>query len=180
MLLVLGLLSSAQLVISRLEGNWKKSHRNMLNGSGPSMGPYGTPKIISGHELYVPFSLTLCFRLSASCVSYCGTIFRAVATLLEKILYQIHQELKQLELNFYIPVISMIPCSAIQKCRSYLFRNFHKRGSLELWGKVYRTLIGIEFSRSIKLVLIQDLIKLVWELGVRTAEFNLKWKKKLF
>lgn len=163
MLLVLGLLSSTHLVISRLEENWKKSHRNMLNGSRLSMESYGTPKTISDHKLYVPFSLTLCFRLGASCVKYCSTIFRAVATLLEKNLYQIHRELKQLEFNFYIPIISMIPYSAIQKnvCRSHLFRNFHKRGSLELWEKVYRTLIGIEFSRSIKLVLIQDLMKLV-------------------
>ena len=35
----------------------------MLNSNGPSMEPCGTPKIISGHELYVPFNFTLYFGL---------------------------------------------------------------------------------------------------------------------
>ena len=35
----------------------------MLNSNGPIMEPCGTPKIISDHELYVPFNFTLCFRL---------------------------------------------------------------------------------------------------------------------
>ena len=35
----------------------------MLNSTGPSMEPWGTPKIISDHEMYVPFNFTLCFCL---------------------------------------------------------------------------------------------------------------------
>ena len=58
-----GLLSSAELAISRSEKNRNKSHRNMLNSNGPSMDPCGTPRIISDHELYVPFNFTLCFHL---------------------------------------------------------------------------------------------------------------------
>ena len=35
----------------------------MLNSNGQLMEPCRTPKTISDHELYVPFSFTLCFRL---------------------------------------------------------------------------------------------------------------------
>ena len=35
----------------------------MLSNNGPSMEPYGTPKRISDHELYVQFNFNLCFRL---------------------------------------------------------------------------------------------------------------------
>ena len=46
-----------------LRKNWNKSHGNLINSNGPTMEPCGTPKIISDHELYVPFSFTLCFHL---------------------------------------------------------------------------------------------------------------------
>ena len=70
-------LSSAELVISRSGKNWNKSHRNMLHSSGPSMEPCGTPKIISDHELYVPFNFTLCFRL----VNYeCNSFKEGIST----------------------------------------------------------------------------------------------------
>ena len=35
----------------------------MLKSSGPSMEPCRTPKLISEHKLYVPFTFTLCFHL---------------------------------------------------------------------------------------------------------------------
>ena len=63
MLVEWGVLSSAWLVISRSRESWNKSHKNMLNSTGLSMEPCGIPKIISNHELYVPFSFTLCHVL---------------------------------------------------------------------------------------------------------------------
>ena len=48
---------------SRLGKNWNKSYKNVLNSSGLSIEPCGTLKIIPDHELYVPFTFTLCFRL---------------------------------------------------------------------------------------------------------------------
>ena len=44
----------------------------MSNSNGPSMEPGGNPKIISDHELYVPFNFTLCSRL----VKYECNIFK--------------------------------------------------------------------------------------------------------
>ena len=58
-----GVLASLQFAISISGKNWNKLHRNMLNNNVASMEPYGTPKIISDHELYVPFNFTLSFRL---------------------------------------------------------------------------------------------------------------------
>ena len=60
-----------------------------------------------------------------SFVSWCITFFRVVTTLFEKKLFQIHQKSKSLELHSYIPIISKIFCSAMQKivCLSYLFCN---------------------------------------------------------
>ena len=58
-----GVLSSASFAISTSGKNWNKSHRNMLSNNGSSMEACGTPKRISDHELYVPFNITLCFRL---------------------------------------------------------------------------------------------------------------------
>ena len=56
------LLSSAELIMSRLGKNWSKSHRNMLNSNSPTIEPCGTPKIIY-HELYVTSNFNLCLLL---------------------------------------------------------------------------------------------------------------------
>ena len=70
------LLLSVQLVMSRSGENWNKSHRKMLNSNGPNMEPYGTPKLISDHKLYVPFSFTLCFRLvKYECNSFKDSVY---------------------------------------------------------------------------------------------------------
>ena len=65
----------------------------------------------------------------------------------------------------YAPIISIIPCSSMQKnvCPSYLCCSFNKRGSLELWEKF------IELSRSIKVIQIHDIVSIT---GSRAAEFN--------
>ena len=50
----------------------------MLNNNSPSINPFGTPKRISDHELYVPFNFTLCFRL----VQYeCNSFREGISTL---------------------------------------------------------------------------------------------------
>ena len=48
----------------------------------------------------------------------------------------------------YVPLISTIPCSSTQKiaCPSYLYCNFHKRGSLELCEKFTKYQLGGECS----------------------------------
>ena len=45
----------------------------------------------------------------------------------------------------------MIPCLAMQKkaCPSYLFCNFHKRGSLEFWKKFTEQYLGGECNHGI-------------------------------
>ena len=51
-----------------------------------------------------------------------------------KKIFQIHQKSKQLELrNMYLLFQKFLMQNIV--CPSYLFFNFHKRGSLELWEK---------------------------------------------
>ena len=109
------------------------------------------------------------------------TIFCVMKTLLGKILFEIHQKSKQLEVGHsYIPIISMIPCLFMQNivCPSYLYCHCHKRGSLWNSGKSPQSTnwmvnTAIEISRSIKLIQIPELVSIT---GIRTAEFNQKWK----
>ena len=46
--------------------------------------------------------------------------------------------------SFICTYYSIIPCSSLQKivCPSYLYCNFHKRGSLELWEKFTKHQLG--------------------------------------
>ena len=114
-------------------------------------------------------------------VSWYITIFCVMKTLLGKILFEIHQKSKQLEVGHsYIPIISMIPCLFMQNivCPSYLYCHCHKRGSLWNSGKSSQSTnwmvnTAIEISRSIKLIQIPELVSIT---GIRTAEFNQKWK----
>ena len=47
----------------------KLSYNSLMcikNSNGASMGPWGTSALISAHEEFQPFSVTLCFRLDKS------------------------------------------------------------------------------------------------------------------